>query len=195
MKNTRELTLNAMFVTIIVIMGLVPFLGIFPIGPLGIQIIHIPVIIAGLVLGFKSGVLAGFSFGAVTLFVALTRPSNILHPYFTNPLVSILPRLLFGMSIGIFYNLLNKFVKSKPLVYGLTAFLSTIAHTIFVFIALSTVIFVTGVPSFGEATTTNAFFLLLIGSFVTNGLLEGVAALVVVPPVVIALNKIRGHRS
>lgn len=194
MKNTRELTLNAMFMTIIIIMALVPSLGIFQVGAIAIQVLHIPVIIAGLVLGFKSGVLNGFVFGVVSLYVALTRGSGPLDPYFINPIVSVLPRILFGISIGSISGLLGGFIKNDTIKFGGAAFLSTLAHTFFVFVALSSVIFVTGIPSFGDTSSTSGFFIFLAGIFAYNAVLEAIAAMLIVPPVVLALKRLRGNR-
>lgn len=190
MKNTKELTLNAMFITIIVIMAMVPFFGIFQVGPIAIQIIHIPVIVAGLLLGSKSGMINGFAFGAMTLYVALTRASGIFDPYFVNPLVSILPRILFGLSIGVLSGLLKNIIKKDAIRFSVVAFITTLLHTLFVFIALSSYMFIDGVPLDGISTSVGGFFYILAGIFASNGFLEAVAAAVVVPPIVMTLKRL-----
>lgn len=194
MKNTRELTLNAMFITLILIMSFVPQLGIIQLGVIAFQIIHIPVIVAGLTLGFKSGVLNGFVFGASTLYVALTRGASLLDPFFVNPLVSILPRILFGVSIGVISALVGKFVKKAALNYSITAFVSTIAHSTFVFIALYFVIFFGNTSILEGPQTAQTLFAFMIGIFASNALLEALAAMFIVPPIVIALKRIKGNR-
>ena len=56
--------------------------------------LHIPVIIATLVLGLEAGVLTGLTFGIHSLISNLTGAS-FFAPFFINPLVSVLPRVLF----------------------------------------------------------------------------------------------------
>lgn len=99
MKNfsTKELTLTAVLTAIVLVMGLVPAFGFIPLTPMvGFTIIHIPVLVGAYFGGRKVGGFLGLVFGLTSLFVAFTRPSGLLDPIFTNPLVSVLPRFLFG---------------------------------------------------------------------------------------------------
>ena len=50
-KKTKNLTLLALFIAIEAVMVMVPFLGFIPIGPLRATLLHVPVIIAAIVLG------------------------------------------------------------------------------------------------------------------------------------------------
>ena len=52
-QKTRNLALMSLFIAIEILMVMVPFLGFIPIGPLRATTLHIPVIIAGIVLGKK----------------------------------------------------------------------------------------------------------------------------------------------
>ena len=52
-KKTKNLTLLALFIAIEAVMVMVPFLGFIPIGPLRATLLHVPVIIAAIVLGTK----------------------------------------------------------------------------------------------------------------------------------------------
>ena len=63
----RRFTTTALLIAIILVMGLVPFLGYLPIGPIKLTLICIPVIIGTLALGLKSGLLLGFVFGITSL--------------------------------------------------------------------------------------------------------------------------------
>lgn len=194
MRNTRELTLNAMFITVILVMSFIPQLGIIQLGVIAFQIIHIPVIVAGLTLGFKSGVLNGFVFGASTLYVALTRGSGLLDPFFINPLVSILPRILFGITIGGLAGLLQPIIKKDGLRYAVISFLSTILHSVFVFIALYSVVFIGGTTITSGPQTAQTLFVFMVGIFTSNALVEAIAATIIVPPIVITLRKLKGSR-
>ena len=53
-QKTRNLALMSLFIAIEILMVMVPFLGFIPIGPLRATTLHIPVIIAGIVLGKKA---------------------------------------------------------------------------------------------------------------------------------------------
>lgn len=194
MKTTRELTFNALFITVILVMSLVPSFGILQLGVIAIQVIHIPVIIAGLTLGFKSGVLNGAVFGISTLIVALTRASSPFDLLFINPLVSVVPRILFGASIGALAGLLGTFIKNNTIKYGTVALLSTILHSAFVFVALYFAIFLGSTPIIPGQENMGTLFAVLLGIFSTNAIIEAVFAMVVVPPIVIVLKNLKGNR-
>ena len=194
MKNTRDLTLNALFIALILVLSLVPNIGIIQIGPVAIQAIHIPVIIAGLTLGFKSGILMGFVFGASTLIVALTRASSPFDLLFINPILSVLPRILFGVSIGAMSGLMSNVVKADGIRFGVVAFVSSILHSVFVFIALYFIIFLGSTPLIPGQENPGVLFQILLSIFTFNSLIEAAAAAVIVPPIVIVLKKLMGHR-
>jgi uncharacterized membrane protein len=98
--KTREITINAMLIAITALLAIVPNLGIITIGPVSLTIMHIPVILAGIVFGFQSAVITGVTFGISSMFVAMTRGVTPVDLLFINPVVSVLPRLLFGISVG-----------------------------------------------------------------------------------------------
>ena len=50
-QKTKNLSFMSLFIAIEILMVMVPFLGFIPIGPLRATTLHIPVIIAGIVLG------------------------------------------------------------------------------------------------------------------------------------------------
>ena len=189
MKNTRELTLNAFFIAITVLFAVVPNLGILQIGAVSITILHVPVIIAGLVLGMKSALINSFAFGVSTLFVALTRSTGILDPLFINPLVSVLPRLGFGLMVGLTYNLSKKFIKNFTGQAIVVSVVSTFFHSVFVLSALF--IATLGRAEFAViSTSTKGLFLFFFGVFVSNALLEIGAAVLIAVPVAGALKRL-----
>ena len=100
-KATRQLTLTALFIALVVLLGLTP-LGLIPLGFINVTILHIPVIIGALVLGLKGGLILGCAFGLVSTLRAFGIPlpasalvSNLMAE---SPLLvvvmSMLPRLL-----------------------------------------------------------------------------------------------------
>ena len=76
-KKTKNLTLLALFIAIEAVMVMVPFLGFIPIGPLRATLLHVPVIIAAIVLGTKQGCLIGLVFGLSSLLMNTMQP--LLH--------------------------------------------------------------------------------------------------------------------
>ena len=89
--TTRTLVISAVFLAITLLLGQIPFLGFVPM-PWGINAttLQIPTILAGIIAGPIGGLLTGLGFG-VTSFIRAGQPGgNII---FTDPLISILPRL------------------------------------------------------------------------------------------------------
>lgn len=112
--STRKLTIIGMLGGISAILGLTP-LGFIPIGPANATIMHIPVIIGAIIEGPIVGALVGLIFGIFSLIRAITAPT-VLSPLFYNPLVSILPRVLIGITAYYSYILFKKLGKKPSIV-------------------------------------------------------------------------------
>ncbi|OLS02999.1 ECF transporter S component [Tissierella creatinophila] len=94
--NVRRITIIGVLGAISIILGLTP-LGFIPIGPTRATIMHIPVIIGGITQGPIVGAMVGLIFGLFSLFQNITNPTVISFA-FLNPLVSVLPRVLIGIT-------------------------------------------------------------------------------------------------
>lgn len=187
--KTKELTLNALFIAMTILLAVVPNLGMITVGPVSITIMHIPVIVAGLVLGFKSGVLNATVFGISALLIAATRPTGVLDVLFVNPLVSVLPRVIFGISIGVIAGVMDKFTKNFAVKATVTAILSTLIHTICVVGAMYYAGIGSTNPEIAAVFSTNV--LTFIGTvLMANGILEMVASALIAVPTSIVLRKI-----
>ncbi len=184
MKTTKELTYNALFIALIIIMAVIPQLGIIQVGVLSITILHIPIIIAALVLGLKSSVLVSFVFGVSTLFVAMTRGASPFDLLFLNPLVSVLPRVLFGFIAGWLAQYFRKKKTNFTLGATITAVLSTLAHSIMVLSAMAIALSVQGIYDEAIFGPIGAFF---VGLFTANAFFEVGVAIVIAVPVSAAL--------
>ncbi|CAM3645986.1 ECF transporter S component [Erysipelothrix urinaevulpis] len=189
-RKTKDMTMNALFIAITVVMALVPNLGMIHLGAVSITIMHIPVIVAGLVLGPKGAIINALAFGLSSLFISAIRPTMPLDVFFVNPLVSVLPRLLFGFTIVIINNLLEKITINYSLRAALTASLSTVAHTVFVLIPLYFLILKSGDVNLTSAMPASVL-VFIWGTIVTNGFLEVVASVVIAVPITTALNRIK----
>jgi uncharacterized membrane protein len=108
-NKTFRMVLLGMLSAIIIIQTTVPFLGYIPMGPLSLTIIQITVITAAIVLGTKEGAIVGGIWGIITFIRAFIAPTSIIAPIvFTNPLVSVLPRIFIGVVAAyVFHRLLS----------------------------------------------------------------------------------------
>jgi uncharacterized membrane protein len=97
-SDIQDLTLTSVFAAIILVMTFVPQIGYITIGTVALTLIHIPVLIGVFLLPKKYSLILGLFFGLGSLIRAATTPTGPLDPAFVNPLVSILPRLLFVLA-------------------------------------------------------------------------------------------------
>ena len=114
--SSRHLVLTALFIAIILLQSIVPWLGTLPLGAFAIgaavTIITFTVAIGAMVLGPKTGALLGFIWGAYSLWHAWTSVPSIGALIFRNPITAIAPRMLVGVIIGYLY---WRFVKERPI--------------------------------------------------------------------------------
>lgn len=189
--KTKDLTINAMLIAVTVVMALVPQLGMITIGVTTVTIMHIPVIVAGLVLGMRAGLINAFAFGLSSLIVAATRGASPFDALFINPLVSILPRLIFGLSVVLVADIMKKIVKDFTVVSVVTAIISTLVHTLAVVFAAFFVIRVSANADLSGLASSLIGFLKLF--FTVNMLFEIGVAIVIGVPVALALKRV--HRN
>ena len=178
-QKTFQMVLSAMFIAIIILQSFVPFLGNIPIVALNITIIHITVIVGGIVLGPRAGFLFGFTWGVCSLILAYTSANILSFMIFTNPLISILPRLLMGGLVALFYHKTTKLIASDRLRMAVSGFLGSIMNTVFV---LSSIYLLMG-NQYAElkGKTVAELPLFLMSVVMTNGVPEALAATVVTP--------------
>jgi len=137
--KTRDITIDAFFLGIIILMGVVPQLGYIQILPwLSLTLMHLPVLIGAYLYGWKKGLLFGTAFGLTSWIAALTRSTGALDVLFIYPWVSVLPRMLFGLVSGLLFQLLKKTpkIEKNGWVVGALAFVLTCFHTVTVFLDL-----------------------------------------------------------
>ena len=192
-EKTFQMVLSAMFIAIIILQSFVPFLGNIPLVALNITIIHITVIVGGIVLGPQAGFLFGFTWGVCSLLLAYTSANVLSFMIFTNPLISILPRLLMGGLVALFYHRATKLIASDRLRMAVTGFLGSIMNTVFV---LSSIYLLMG-NQYAElkGKTVAELPVFLMSVVMTNGVLEALAATVVTPIIASILVKIYKKRG
>lgn len=192
-QRTFQMVLSAMFIAMIILQSFVPFLGNIPLVALNITIIHITVIVGGIVLGPQVGFLLGFTWGVCSLLVAYTSANILSFMIFSNPLISILPRLLMGGLVALFYHKATKLIASERLRMAVTGFLGSIMNTVFV---LSSIYLLMG-NQYAElkGKTVAELPLFLMSVVMTNGVPEALTATVVTPiiaSILVTIYKKRG---
>ena len=179
-QHVRLLTFNALLIAIILVLTLVPNIGFIQIPPLSLTTIHIPVIIGAILFGNRTSIILSLAFGLSSWFVASTRgaATDLL---FMNPLISVLPRLLFGLSIPLLYHMIK--IKNESLRIALVALLSSIVHSFVVLVAICINLGLQGGLNVGLTVFLGAFFTLSIA-------LEAVVAALISVPVVMGLRRV-----
>ena len=187
-QRTFQMVLSAMFIAMIILQSFVPFLGNLPLMVLDITIIQITVIVGGIVLGPQAGFLLGFTWGMCSFLRAFTSGSPISLLIFTNPLISVLPRLLMGGFVALFYYKASKLIVSNRFRMAVSGFLGSIMNTVLV---LGLIYFLMG-NQYAELTgkTVAELPLFLMGVVITNGIAEALAATVMTPIIASILIKI-----
>jgi uncharacterized membrane protein len=94
--TARKIVITGVLGAISAVLGLTP-LGFIPIGVTRATIMHIPVIIGAITEGPIVGGLVGLIFGLFSIFQAIANPTPVSF-VFLNPIISVLPRILIGIT-------------------------------------------------------------------------------------------------
>ena len=107
-SRTKDLAVMGLFIALMAVMAFVPYLGFIPLTPaVSLSIVHLPVIVGTLALGFKKGMILSLAFGILSFIRAFT-PMGIADVTFQNPLIAILPRLFIAPGAYGIYKLTQK---------------------------------------------------------------------------------------
>ena len=187
-----KIAMTGIFGALSIILAFTP-IGYIQVGPLAITIMHIPTILATLTAGLIPGLCTGFIFGISSLIVAATSgtASNV---FFVNPMVSVLPRMLFPVAVWGIFKLFDLIPHMpKTLSSGFAAAIGTAVHTVLVLGAL--VIFYGKELGFATDNMLKGFFIFLGGTLATNGVWEIVSATVLTVLVTGAIYGIKSKKS
>ena len=115
MNKTRKMAFLTLFIAIEIVMSIVPFLGYIPLGVINATTLHIPVILASIIIGKKEGAVMGLIFGLTSLVKNTLEPnatSFLFSPFFSlngtsgnfmSLVIAIAPRVLCGYLPGLIY--------------------------------------------------------------------------------------------
>lgn len=187
-NKMKRFSLLALFIAIEIVLGLVPFLGFINLGFINSTTMHIPVIIAGIMLGKKEGMIVGFVFGCMSLLKATLEPnlsSFIFSPFisigetsgnFASLIIVFIPRILIGWVSGFVYENLGKHVKQQSLIVAISAILASLTNTVLV---LGGIVIFFG-QEYAEVVNIayDALLGFIMGIILTAGLMEAAVAAV-----------------
>lgn len=192
--NTVQLSVTGALCALIILMGIPGLhLGYIQLSvAASYTLLHIPVILAAIFGGLFGAVTSGLVFGLTSLVNSAVNPSGTLDVFFVNPLVSVLPRLLFALIIwalskaillmtGANRNVLTARSDGKryliaSLLLAVAAFLASVIHTVLVIASLCI---------FSKAE--DLAFLALIMAVTPNAIVESALAAVATSAVLASL--------
>lgn len=193
-QKTKNLAFMSLFIAIEILMVMIPFLGFIPIGPLRATTLHIPVIIAGIVLGKEKGAGIGLVFGLSSLIMNTISPtvtSFVFSPFISGSILSaiiaIVPRVLIGYIAGLIYEKMKTKNELAKIITG--SFLGALTNTVLV---LGGIYFIFGSQyALAIGQDFQALLPYLIGIITTSGLLEAIVGTIIatmVSKILIKLN-------
>jgi len=178
-SNAYHISILAVLIAIVIIQNVVPFFGYIPILGLSLTTIHVTVIVAAVVLGPKDGAIVGAAWGLIDWLRAFIAPTSALAPLvFTNPLVSVVPRILIGVVAGWVFIALKKRV-STPLSLTLAGVAGSLTNTLLVLGLIGT-LYRHAAAGFYQVNLSKLMPYIL-GIVGTNGVPEAILAGVLVP--------------
>ncbi|TDW24935.1 putative membrane protein [Breznakia blatticola] len=187
--NMKRFTLLALFIAIEIAVSVIPFLGYINLGFINATTLHIPVIIAGILLGKKEGAIVGLIFGLTSLIKASIDPnisSFVFSPFitiggqsgnFVSLLIAIVPRVLVGFVAGFVYEQLSKRNVNDILSMSVAALLGSLTNTILVLGG----IYIFFGPAYASAVGVayDALIGFIMSIITGSGIMEAIAAVII----------------
>lgn len=203
--KTFTTVLTAMFLAILLLLASVPFLGFIPLGPINATTMHIPVIIASIILGPKIGAFLGGCFGLISMIratIIITPTSFLFSPFIPVPgategsfkaiLIAVIPRILIGVVPYFVYQWSQKLMKNK--VNSLGLFLAGVSGGLTNTILVMNMIYFLFQKEYGEllGQAGSAIYGVILSIVFTQGIPEAIVAglaTAAVAAVLLKLNK------
>lgn len=183
--GTRQITIIGMLSAVSVVLGLTGY-GFIPLPFVKATIMHIPVIIGAIVEGPLVGATVGLIFGLFSIIQNIVNPTSILSFALLNPLVSVLPRVLIGITAYYAYRV--AFGKWEPLKIGIGAAIGSLTNTF----GVLTMIYILYAAEYAQKMNIDVTVAAgtIYGVALTNGIPEAAIAVIITIPVVMAVRKL-----
>ncbi len=188
MKNTKNFTLTAMFLAILILLAVTP-LGFIPIGPINATTMHIPVIIASIVLGPRLGAFLGGAFGLISMIrstVVQTPLSFVFSPFIPvigtdhgslkALLIAFIPRILIGIVPYFVFKGMQKLIKNRANTVSL--FIAGLAGSLVNTILVMNMIYFLFQQDYAQVIgkNINAVYSAVLAVIFTSGIPEAIVA-------------------
>lgn len=176
----RRSLIVALLSGLIAVLGLTP-IGLIPLGFINITVLCVPVVVGTLLLGLKSGLVLGATFGLVSFISLLIKPSALAGALMSRSptlatLMCFAPRLLVPV-VALFFSRV-KHAARMPLASAL----GSLTNTVFYLGIMLVGYIITGLDA-------AAVLGLIIGTGAIAGGLEALTCALIAPPVVRAIQK------
>lgn len=184
--NTRRIVVAGVLGAIAIVLG-VTRLGFIPVPNLSgnATIMHIPAIIGAVLEGPIVGILAGGIFGVFSMIQG--------GGFFANPLISVVPRLLIGLTSWLAYRSLKPV--NGDLAAAVAGIVGTLTNTILVVGAIVLFAFGDVQQAAAQAGAPNLTVGAFVASIIPQAIAEIVIAAVLTPLVVRGVNLVRSGRT
>jgi len=184
--GTRQITVVGMLSAISIVMGLTG-LGFIPFPTIKATIMHLPVIAGAIIEGPIVGAFVGLIFGLFSVYQNMTAPSALSFALL-NPLVSVLPRILIGITSYYAFKLVRS--KSIPLKVGVGAFVGSFTNTLGV-MGMILALYGTRYAQLKNIDPGAVSKFIFASVIIPYGTVEALVAVAVIVPLVLAVKKIR----
>jgi uncharacterized membrane protein len=153
-NKARNLVITALMGAIAVVLGWTHW-GFVPwFGGVAITIMHVPAIIAAIIVGPTSGLVVGLIFGVFSMLQAAVAPTGPTDVWFTNPLLSVFPRLFIGPVAWLVASVLKRW---QPIAFFIAGIIGSLTNTVLVlgmigilgylpWMALGGIVLINGLP-------------------------------------------------
>lgn len=122
-SRTRKIVITGILGAVTAILGITK-LGFIPWGATSFTIMPVPVIIGAILEGPVVGLGVGLIFGVFSMIQAAVAPNGPGDVIFTNPMISVLPRLFIGPAAWLVWNTLKKYPIPAMIVSGIAGSLT-----------------------------------------------------------------------
>ncbi len=128
-NKVRNLVITGLMGAIAVVLGWTHW-GFIPwFGGVALTIMHVPAVIAAVIVGPVSGLVVGLIFGIFSMVQAAVAPTGPADVWFTNPLLSVLPRLFIGPVAWLVWQALKRW---EPLALFAAGAVGSLTNTVLV---------------------------------------------------------------
>ncbi len=197
--NSRRTTIQiSLLIAVMLVLATTP-IGYINLGVIRATTMHIPVIIATIVLGLKPGLMVSFVFGLTSIATATFNPvatSFLFSPFYSlgeikgnvwSLFIAIVPRLMIAVVGFLSYKLVFKFTQKVSLAAAIGGFLASITNTILV---LGCIVVFFG-ESYAQAINipVDTLMFFIAGIIGSTGIAEAVVASVLTTMIAVPLIK------